>query len=361
LASARLQRGREIQRLVHGLEIYTAVMLYALQRPVRADGTLCFLVSDHLGSSSVTTNASGAKVASALYKAFGESRFSNGSLYTDYKFTGQREESALGIYFFVARWFDPTLGRFMSADTIIPQSQGTQAWDRYAFVNNNPVRYTDPTGHMCREDGKGCDGANNHEQGLNKPPASSGENGACSDPKATNYGAAGSCIYPKPEAKTGSVLSRSNWDVFWQNYCGGGSNVVYNVANCVSNGAQDLNLLVDVVGVIFEVSGTLAGCAVGPEGCVPGAIAGWVAYQPLNAVDGYLGLISFAGTAVADLADGDLQFGESTATALLTAGAGATTPEAFTDLIVDGYGSGYNHGYFNGIFEWTETGEFFND
>jgi hypothetical protein len=36
----------------------------------------------------------------------------------------------------------------MSPDSIVPTgSQGTQAWDRYAFVNNNPVRYTDPTGH----------------------------------------------------------------------------------------------------------------------------------------------------------------------------------------------------------------------
>jgi len=119
---------------------------------VRTGATLSFQLSDHLGSSSVTTNASGAKVASALYKAFGETRYTTGSLYTDYKFTGQREESALGIYFFVARWFDPSLGRFLSPDTIVPTStQGTQAWDRYAFVNNNPVRYNDPTGHVADE------------------------------------------------------------------------------------------------------------------------------------------------------------------------------------------------------------------
>lgn len=31
--------------------------------------------------------------------------------------------------------------------------QGTQAWDRYAFVNNNPVRYNDPTGHRAQGDG----------------------------------------------------------------------------------------------------------------------------------------------------------------------------------------------------------------
>ncbi|MFZ5856007.1 MAG: RHS repeat-associated core domain-containing protein [Chloroflexota bacterium] len=117
-------------------------------------GTLSFLLGDHLGSSSVTTYANGAKTASALYKAFGETRYTLGNLSTDYKFTGQREEASLGIYFFNARWYDSSLGRFLSPDTIVPTStQGTQAWDRYAFVNNNPVRYTDPTGHMITGDG----------------------------------------------------------------------------------------------------------------------------------------------------------------------------------------------------------------
>jgi RHS repeat-associated protein len=120
---------------------------------VRTNGTLSYLLGDHIGSSSVTTDANGVKTASALYKAFGETRFSSGNLGTDYKFTGQREEASLGIYYFNARWMDPSLGRFTSPDTIVPTStQGTQAWDRYAFVNNNPVRYNDPTGHVAETD-----------------------------------------------------------------------------------------------------------------------------------------------------------------------------------------------------------------
>jgi hypothetical protein len=48
---------------------------------------------------------------------------------------------------------DPSLGRFTSPDTIVPTgTQGTQAWDRYAFVNNNPVRYNDPTGYRVEDD-----------------------------------------------------------------------------------------------------------------------------------------------------------------------------------------------------------------
>jgi RHS repeat-associated protein len=120
----------------------------ATRLAVRTGETLSYLLADHIGSSSVTTDANGGYSAQELYKAFGESRHTDGTLGTDYKFTGQRSEAALGIYFFQSRWFDPSLGRFTQPDTIVPtQTQGTQAWDRYAFVNNNPVRYIDPTGH----------------------------------------------------------------------------------------------------------------------------------------------------------------------------------------------------------------------
>jgi len=76
----------------------------------------------------------------------GGPRFATGSLGTQYQFTGQRAE--LDIYYFNARWVDPAIGRFLQADSIIPQaSQGVQAWDRYAGLNNNPVMFNDPTGH----------------------------------------------------------------------------------------------------------------------------------------------------------------------------------------------------------------------
>jgi len=123
----------------------------ATRLAVRTNGTLKYLLADHLGSTALSTDANGTVSAAAMYKAFGELRSTPSALGTDYKFTGQREEASLGLYFFVSRWFDPSLGRFTSPDSIVPTStQGTQAWDRYAFVNNNPVRYTDPTGHAIQ-------------------------------------------------------------------------------------------------------------------------------------------------------------------------------------------------------------------
>jgi RHS repeat-associated protein len=52
-----------------------------------------------------------------------------------------------GLMFYNARWYEPAVGRFAQADTIVPQQQGVQAWDRYAYTNNDPVRYVDPNGH----------------------------------------------------------------------------------------------------------------------------------------------------------------------------------------------------------------------
>jgi len=64
--------------------------------------------------------------------------------------------------YYNARWYDPSLGRFAQADAIVPG--GVQGYDRYAYVNNDPVRYTDPSGNrpcngdFCQEDAGGISG-----------------------------------------------------------------------------------------------------------------------------------------------------------------------------------------------------------
>jgi RHS repeat-associated protein len=115
-----------------------------------------YLLGDHLGSTSLVTDANGVKISEQRYKPWGETR--SGTLPTKYQYTGQRSEmDSLGLYFYAARWYDPLLGRFNQPDTDVPASQGVQAYDRYAYVSNNPLRYTDPTGHMD-DDGDGGSG-----------------------------------------------------------------------------------------------------------------------------------------------------------------------------------------------------------
>jgi RHS repeat-associated protein len=81
------------------------------------------------------------------YRAFGATRFTSGTTPTSYRFTGQREEAALGLYFYNARWYDPVLGHFLSPDTVVPDPGNALDYHRYAYVRFNPLKYTDPSGH----------------------------------------------------------------------------------------------------------------------------------------------------------------------------------------------------------------------
>ncbi len=111
------------------------------------------MLKDHLGSASVVTDSSGNVVGEQRYYPFGGTRWSTGSMYTDKLFTGQREMEGLGVYHYQTRFYSPTLGRFLSADTIIPGAANPQAFNRYSYVTNNPIRYNDPSGHMLDSGG----------------------------------------------------------------------------------------------------------------------------------------------------------------------------------------------------------------
>lgn len=118
-------------------------------------GAVTYLLGDHLGSTSVATDVNAAQPTWQLYKAWGETRA--GSMPTKYQYTGQFNNIEIGLYYYGARWYDPSLGRFTQPDSIIPlASQGVQAWDRYAYTNNNPIRYNDPSGHDAGCSGKDC-------------------------------------------------------------------------------------------------------------------------------------------------------------------------------------------------------------
>lgn len=63
------------------------------------------------------------------------------------KYTGKELDDSTGLYFYEARYYDAVLGRFISADTIVPDPQSPQDFNRYSYANNNPVIYNDPSGH----------------------------------------------------------------------------------------------------------------------------------------------------------------------------------------------------------------------
>ncbi len=77
--------------------------------------------------------------------------------------TTQGVEEGFKLLYYGARWYDPALGRFSQADSIIPGAGDSQAWDRFAYVKNSPVTFNDPTGHYAEcgtQAGLGCGGGN---------------------------------------------------------------------------------------------------------------------------------------------------------------------------------------------------------
>ncbi len=114
---------------------------------LRQVGTLYFLHSDHLGSVTLTTDAGGNRVGELRYTPYGVLRHQWGNTPTDRRYTDQRWDDALALYDYRARYYDPALGRFVQPDTVVPNPADPQSLNRFTYVRNNPLRFTDPTGH----------------------------------------------------------------------------------------------------------------------------------------------------------------------------------------------------------------------
>jgi RHS repeat-associated protein len=140
----------------------------AVRTNAGSTNTVSYLHGDHLGSISVTTTASGTAEPRQEFDPWGTVR-SGGVTTTTRNYTGQILDDT-GLLFYNARYYDPAIGRFISADTIVPGSNPLTVWpsdavagrvwrtqgsglvnpqnlNRYTYVQNNPLGNTDPTGH----------------------------------------------------------------------------------------------------------------------------------------------------------------------------------------------------------------------
>lgn len=136
--------------------------------------TLNWVLSDHLGSTSTTANENGTLNSVIQYTAFGEIRQTQGNTPTKYRYTGQLAQAELGLSFYVSRFYDPYLNHFIQPDTLIPEPGKSQSFDRYAYVRNNPIKFSDPLGQKwvctganqdhCYDDGTGKKSGMIHEE-----------------------------------------------------------------------------------------------------------------------------------------------------------------------------------------------------
>lgn len=115
-----------------------------------------YLTLDNLGTPRVNTDEKGNVISRHDYHPFGEEVWTahrtQGLNYTAdsvrKKFTGYERDGESGLEFAQARYYSSRLGRFTSVDPTMESISGTtpQTWNRYIYVTNNPLRYTDPLG-----------------------------------------------------------------------------------------------------------------------------------------------------------------------------------------------------------------------
>jgi RHS repeat-associated protein len=113
--------------------------------------------TDNIGSIVTITNESGVALTPRMaYEAFGQRRFPSGQpdpnetivgLQTDRGFTAHEHLDELTLIHMNGRIYDPALGRFMTADPYVQSPGNLQSYNRYSYVNNNPLGYSDPSGY----------------------------------------------------------------------------------------------------------------------------------------------------------------------------------------------------------------------
>ena len=113
----------------------------------RTSDGLHYVYPDHLGSIARMADAEGAQIKALYYRPFGGSAGEQGAASARFRFNGkERDES--GLHYYGARYYDEAVGRFLAADSVLPDRYDPQQLNRFAYVRNNPIKLVDLDGHI---------------------------------------------------------------------------------------------------------------------------------------------------------------------------------------------------------------------
>lgn len=123
---------------------YGLLCLGMLAMPALGKDTVYYYYTDALHSTVVQADAQGNIVEQSTYYApYGQ--VLNRPMRDGPGYTGHEEDPSTGLDYMQQRYFDPQSGRFISTDPVLPTNDGGN-FNRYWYANDNPYRYTDPSG-----------------------------------------------------------------------------------------------------------------------------------------------------------------------------------------------------------------------
>lgn len=108
--------------------------------------SVSFHLADSQGSTRKLTNLVGAATDTYDYDAFGNLTGRTGTTINSYLFTGQQQDANTGFYYLRARYYNPTVGRFITTDPSAGTIFDPPSLHQYTYANNDPVNKSDPTG-----------------------------------------------------------------------------------------------------------------------------------------------------------------------------------------------------------------------
>ncbi|MES2512661.1 MAG: RHS repeat-associated core domain-containing protein [Bacteroidota bacterium] len=138
--------------------------MYVIENGV---GTMYYTYSDHLGTIQKVTNGGGGFVAEQSFDPWGQRR--NASAWADYStiaavpawlfrgYTGHEHLPQFSLINMNGRMYDPQNARMLSADPVLHDATSSQAYNKYSYCINNPLKYTDPSGYDFSFSTKGAD------------------------------------------------------------------------------------------------------------------------------------------------------------------------------------------------------------
>ena len=132
------ESGNITTEYIYGLDLISA----------HSEGNTTFFHGDALGSTRVLTDAAGEVTDRYSYGAYGRLFDHQGSSDNPYQFTGEWQDTATGLDYLRARYYDPDLGRFISKDAFGGLISDPMSQHDYQYAHANPVTFSDPTGYF---------------------------------------------------------------------------------------------------------------------------------------------------------------------------------------------------------------------